>query len=164
MRWAYFIIALLLVLVLQTGVVAFLGRDWLDLLLALALFYGLTAPAPDARLAGLCTGLAQDVRTGGPMGVHALALGLAGLLLTYFREQVNRHVWWARWVIASIAGLAAQFVVLLHQSYVQHLGYSWGYILLSAALTALVSGLLAALAAGVPHAVRRRRRFSAARW
>jgi rod shape-determining protein MreD len=165
MRWWLFAVALLVTFVVQTTARPLVAWSWLDLLLGLALVCGLTAPTPEARLAAFFVGLAQGIGTGGPLGVHALALGLAGLLLTYLREQVNRHLWWVRWLIASAAAGPGQFLVLLHQRFLQGDAHSWRQMAVGGLVTSVVAGLLAAVAVGLPAAYRRRRhRHAAFRW
>jgi len=162
MPWGLFSLALVLVLVLQTSVLPFCVPPAVDLLLALALVCGLTAPAVDARLAACLVGFAQDLDTAGPFGLHALLLGLAVTALTHLREWVNRHLWWARWLVGFVAALPAQFVLELHLRY----GHGeWGRMLLDAALTSLVAALLAALVTALPTLLRRRGRLRfAPRW
>lgn len=166
MRWLPFAIALLAVLLLQTTVVPFLPLPGLDLLLTLALVCGLVAPAPEARLAGWITGFAKDLDTLGPVGLHALALGLAALLLTRLRELVNLHLWWVRGFIAFVVAVPAELLVLLHQRFLQGLALGPAQIVFGALGHALLAALLAMLVTGLPAALGRprRRRFPAPRW
>ncbi len=167
MPWGLFTLALLIVYLVQTTLLRLLGVEPLDLFLALALVCGLTAPAPEARLAGWLTGLAQDIGSDHPIGLQALALGLAVLTLTYLRELVNQHLWWARWLIAFLAALVAQLLVRLDLRFVQHGQLSWAQIAGGSLLTALLASLLAALLVGLPASVGRRdrrRRALPPRW
>ena len=165
MPWGLFSLALLLAYVLQTAVLQhFDNLAWLDLLLALALACGLMAPIAEARLAGWITGLAQDIGTDGPLGLHALAAGLAVLALTALRELVNREVWWVRWLAALAVALPAQLLVQLHDRYLQGAAVTWGLMVGHALETALAAALLAALAPGVSRLLKRRRRYSVFRW
>ncbi len=158
MRWTLFIFALLIVFLVQTTALRFIGWPALDLLLALALICGLAAPAPDARLAGFFVGFAQDLDASGPVGLHALALGLAALLLTWLREVVNLQVWWVRWLISFLAGFPAVLLVRLHQRFAQGAAFTWLEMLGSAALTAAVAAVLATIVLGLPTALKHRRR------
>ena len=100
-------------------------------------------------------------------GALALALGLAVLTLTYLRELVNQHLWWARWLIAFLAALVAQLLVRLDLRFVQHGQLSWAQIAGGSLLTALLASLLAALLVGLPASVGRRdrrRRALPPRW
>jgi rod shape-determining protein MreD len=156
MSWGLFAVALLIVYLLQTAVLPHVAPQWLDLLLAFALLCGLTAPVADARLAGWIIGLAQDVGGDGALGVHALALGLAVLLLTRLREVVNRELWWVRWLAGLVVSWPTQFLVQLHDRYLQQANLSWPHMLGYTLLTALAASLLAALVLRLPSALRRR--------
>ncbi len=168
MRWGLFAVALLVTFIVQTTVLRSLGGSPCDLLLTLALVSGLIAPPREARLAAWLTGLAQDMGTGGfrsPLGLYALSLGLAGWLLTHLREQVNRHLWWARWVIAFAAAVPSQILVRVHLRFLQGEVLSWWQIIGQALVSSAAAGLLAAIVAGVPAAYRRyRQRRTALRW
>lgn len=163
MPWGWFSIALLVTYVLQTAAVPYVGVTALDLLLVLALLCGLVAPAQEARLAAWITGFVQDIGTapGSPLGLHALAFGLAVLGLTYLREWVNRHVWWVRWLIAFLVAWPTQFLVHLHTRFLQGADLPWSRMVLEALVTALLAALLAALLVALPTALGRRRRHSA---
>jgi len=160
MSWGLFTLALLSVYVVQTAGLSHLAPPWLDLLLAMALVCGLAAPAQEARLAGWIVGLAQDFRADSPspIGLHALALGLAILALTHLRPFVNRELWWVRWLISFAVAFPAQFLVQFHFRFWQHASLSWGQILTGALVPAAVASLLAALLLAVPRALGRRRR------
>jgi len=153
MPWGLFGVALIVALVLQTSVLPFSGLREVDLLLVLALVCGLAAPTIDARLAGCLVGFAQDIDTAGPLGWHALLLGLTATLLTVLRDWVNLHLWWARWLIAFTAALPGQIVVEVHLRFGrgEYLRGVWG-----AVATATVAALLAALLTGLPAWLRRR--------
>ncbi len=161
-RLRLFTIALLVTYLLQTAVVPLVGLPDLDLLLVLALVCGLAAPVQEARLAGWITGFVQDVGSASPVGLHALALGLAVLGLTYLREWVNRHVWWARWLIGFVVAWPAQFLVQLHLRFLQGADRPWSRMVLEALVTALIAALLAALLVALPSMFGRRRRHPAA--
>lgn len=169
MRWGVYLLLLLLAWVLQSTLLPLLGVRWLDLLLVLALVYGLAAPVADARLAAWFTGLAQDLASSGPLGLHAFVLGLAVLGLTYVREWVNHNLWWARWLVAFSVAWPAQLVLCLHQRFLQDAPESaltWGRIISDALLVSVVAALLAAAILGLPMLVgrRRHRRRPAPRW
>ena len=166
MPWGYFTLALVFTYVVQTAALARFAPQWLDLLLVFGLVCGLVAPLHEARLAGWIVGFAQDIRAEAPspIGLHALALGLAVLALTHLREMVNREVWWVRWVIAFVAALPAELLVLWHARVFQHANLSWWQIIGAAVLTAAVAGWLAAVVVGLPSVLGRRRRHSASRW
>lgn len=161
MAWGWFTLALVLTFLLQTTVAPFCLPDWLDLMVVLALVVGLTAPAGDARLAGWLVGFSQDLDSGGPLGLHALLLGLAVLGLTHLRELINLHLWWGRWLIALLVTLPLQLLLQLH---LRLPGGDWVRIGVEALSSAAVAALLAALLVGVPGLLGRRRRRLALRW
>lgn len=166
MPWGYFTLVLLVTYLVQTAALAHFAPGWIDLLWVVALVCGLAGPLPEARLAGWIVGLAQDIRaeTPSPIGLHALAVGLAVLALTRLREMVNREVWWVRWLIGLVVVWPAQVLVDIHARIFQGASLGWGHILLNGLLTALGAGLLATLVMALPTTLRRRRRYSAARW
>lgn len=167
MPWGAFSIIVVIALVLQTTVVHLLGIEGVDLFLALALFLGLTASTTDARLAAWCAGFVQDLASGGPVGLHALALGLATLLLTVLRNVVNLQAWWARWVAGALAGLPAQVLIVAYLHYGLGTRLSFVWTALSVLVTSLLAGLLATLLTQLPIFLewdRRRRRYHRARW
>jgi rod shape-determining protein MreD len=156
MAWVAFSIALLVVYVVQVAC-HYLLPGWLDLLAALALYYALTAPDADAWLAGWIVGFLQDVGSGTPLGVHAVALGLAARLLTWLRDLVNRELWWVRWLVASIAACGPLLLVELHLRLCLDGSTTVVGMLWNAVATATVAGLVAALASEVPGLLNRRR-------
>ena len=164
MPWGLFTLALLVTYVLQTAALARFAPEWLDLLLVLALICGLTAPAIEARLAGWLVGFAQDVGSSGPLGLHALALGLAVFALTQFREMINRELWWVRWLAGFIVAWPAQLIIALHERYWQGVSTSLAALLGQSLATALAASFLAALLLALRALLGRRRRYSYVRW
>lgn len=158
MPWGLFTLVLILAYVLQTTAVPTWALPVVDLLLALALVCGLAGSPPDARLAGWVTGLAQDIGSSGPLGLHALALGLAVMALGRLREMVNRELWWVRALIAFVVAWPAQLLIFLHARFMQDAALSWPALLSQSLLTAVVAALLAALLVGAPGLWRRRQR------
>jgi cell shape-determining protein MreD len=163
MIWGAFAIGLLVIYLVQTALQPLLPA-WLDLFVAYALFCGLLAPLYEARLFGWITGLLRDVNTQGPIGVHALALGLAGLLLTHLRELANAEVWWVRWLIGFVAALPGLLGQRLYFWFDPAVHVSLLALLWETIVTAFVASLLAALATTLPALLYRRRRYSVARW
>lgn len=168
MPWGAFWIVLLVTFVLQSALIRVLGLESLDLLLAFALFCGLTGTLHDARLAGWLIGLAQDMGSGGPVGVHAVGLGLSGLLLTSLRQFANMQVWWARLIVALLAALPGQFFVALHERYWQQaIAGSWWSMLTSVVFISTLAALVAGLLTQLPLFLgwdRRRRHYPRPRW
>ena len=167
MPWGLYWLGLAVVYLLQTAVLPHFAPEWLDLLLVLALFCGLTAPIQEARLAGWCTGFAQDIGSTGPLGLHAVALGLAVYALTHIRELVNRELWWVRWLIAFFVAFPARLLLQLHLRYFQAGSKLWSEFLIEALVSAAVAALLAAVLPGLPRLFGRRprrRRYTVPRW
>jgi cell shape-determining protein MreD len=157
-RWGFFA-ALLVALLLQSTVLnAFSVRPF-DLLFALALVCGLLAPVHEARLAAWTCGLVQGLDGISPLGVHALAYGLAGAILTSIRASMNLELWWVRLLIALAAACPAQMLVLLHLRFWEGAAtLTLWRILLMAIGTAFAAATLAALLTGFPGLLLRSRR------
>ena len=160
MSWAGLAAAVVVAVLLQTTVCQMgeLPLVDVDLLLTLALVYGLLAPVQHARIAGWIIGFAYDLTTEGPLGIHALALGLTALLLTLMRESVNRSLWRVRLLICFAAAVPGQLLVPLHLRFVQgaNAGAGW-QIALSAVMLSLTAAVLAALITGIPPLAPRKR-------
>ncbi|MFH1747563.1 MAG: rod shape-determining protein MreD [Planctomycetota bacterium] len=155
MNWMGLLAALVVTVLLQTTVCRLEDIPLIDvdLMLVLALLYGLLAPVNDARIAAWLIGLTCDLTTDGPVGVHALALGLTGLFITQMREVVNQRIWWARALIAFLAALPGQLLIPLHLRYMQNAGANVGSlwaIIISAILISLTAALLLALLTRMP--------------
>lgn len=167
MPWGALSILVVITLVLQTSVVRLLGVESVDLFLALAIFLGLTAAMYDARLAAWGVGFVQDLASGGPIGLHALALGGAVWLLTMLRGVVNLQLWWARWFVGVLAALPAQIFLAAYMHYALGARLSPFWTVLSVLITSLLAALLATLLTQLPLFLewdRRRRRYHRARW
>ncbi len=160
MPWTLFGLALAATFLVQTAAMHLAAPRWLDLLLTLALVCGLMAPVADGRLAGWITGFAYDIGGTGPLGLHALALGLAVIIASSLRDMVNRSLWWVRWLIAVVAAVPAQLLVEWHFKYYQGGDFVWSQVLIGSAAAAL----LAAVIAGLPAYSKRRKRHASARW
>ena len=163
MSWVGLLAAVIVTLLMQTTVCRMgdLPLVDLDLMLVLALVYGLLAPVNDARLAGWIIGLATDLMTEGPIGIYALALGLTALLVTLLRETMNRRLWWVRLLIGLLAAVPGQLLVLLHLRFIQgaQVG-AWWEMLWSAVILSAAAALLAALITSLPRLAPRHRTTS----
>jgi hypothetical protein len=148
MRWGWLVLTIVFVLIVQTAVAGLAGLPWLNLMFAMALVIGLVAAAPDARLAGWLVGFAADLQSAGPIGLNAFAFGLAVAGLTYVRELVIRHHWWARWLIGLVVAFPVQLIL---QTYLNagHGVFFWR-TLGEALATSLFASLLAAVMVGLP--------------
>ena len=163
MSWVGLLAAVIVTLLMQTTVCRMgdLPLIALDLMLVLALVYGLLAPVHDARLAGWIIGLATDLMTDGPIGIYALALGLTALLATQLRETMNRRLWWVRLLIGLLAAVPGQVLVVLHLRFIQGAqGGAWGEMLWSAVVLSAAAALVAALITSLPQLVPRHRTTS----
>ena len=159
MNWVGLVAALLVTLLVQTTLARLgdLPLIELDLLLVLALLYGLLAPVQDARLAALLIGFAVDLTTEGAVGIYAFSFGLTGLLLTWMREVVNRQLWWGRLLITFLAALPGQLLIVLHLRFVQRaaLGTVW-QMLVSVVLVSATAALVTVLLTFLPPLAPRR--------
>ncbi len=167
MNWMPWIVSLVVAALLQTTLwhaLPDLPLVQVEPLFALALLAGLLVPAADARLAALLAGLAADLTSIGPMGVHALAYGITGLAITYVRDVINRHVWLGRLVITFLSALPAQVLVALHLRYVQGGSFALSELLGHGLATALGTSLFVALLTLLPRLAPRRGFRGRAAW
>lgn len=167
MPWGALSILIVITLVLQTSVVRLLGLESVDLFLALALFLGLTAAVYDARLAAWGIGFVQDLASGGPIGLHAFALGATVWLLTALRGVVNLQAWWARWLVGALSAFPLQIFLVAYMYYTLGTRFALFWTIFSISITALLAALLATLLTQLPLFLewdRRRRRYHRARW
>jgi rod shape-determining protein MreD len=160
MPWVAFALVLLLALLLQTAVLPFLPLvSVFDLMLALALVCGLVAPIHDARLACWVVGFVYGLASIGALGVHALAYGCAGVVLTRLRGELNMHVWWGRAILAFLGAWPSELMIRLHMRFWQlALPDPWWSMVGGATLTALLASLLAAALTARPGLLSARRR------
>ncbi len=156
MPWSLYAVGLVAAFLLQTAVLPLLHLGAVDLLLTLALVCGLAAPVPDARLAGWGAGFVKDLDTDGPLGLHAVLCGLAVLLLTVVRAQLNLHLWWVRWLLAAAVAWPVELAARLHQHFTLGTSATAGGLVFGSLLTAVVAGLLATLLLALPGRAGRR--------
>lgn len=158
MPWVKFSLALLATFLLQTTLVRVMRIEYVDLLLVMALLCGLLAPLRDARIAAWIVGFTQDLGSLGALGIHALALGFTGLILTTLRELVNLKVWWVRLLICLAAALPGQFVYTLHFGLQAETGgAAWTAALASSLWISLIASISAAAITGIPRVYRKAR-------
>lgn len=142
-----FVIALVVTYLLQTSVVGVLGLRHVDLFLTLALLYGLLARAQDAPLAAWGIGLAQDLGTLDPLGIHAFCLGLVALAATRMRAGLNVSALWPRALVSVASAWMGMFAyrafMLLRTddagSWWSALGGSLGTALIASGLALLIT-------------------------
>jgi cell shape-determining protein MreD len=158
--WTRLIIAVLVVIVVQTTAcaIARVPRLPVDLPLVLALVYAITAPAADARLAALLIGFAVDLTTDGPVGVCSFAFGLTGLVATRLRGVLNSYFWLGRLFIGLLSALPGQLLILFHLRYVQGARVPVGPGAVAGVVWAcLVAAVICTLITGLPAFSPRRR-------
>ncbi len=163
MTWTRFGLALLAVYVVQTVIVPLLPLGPLDLFTVLVLLVGMLAPTPEARLAAWITGLAQDIGSVDPLGLHAFCQGLTGWVLSRLRERFNVEVWWPRGVGGFLAALVGHFAYHLFGAvWMNDASLGWLAMTAQAGFAALfASALMVALTSTPRLSVRRFRRHRA---
>lgn len=163
MNWPKLLAVLLVAVLLQATLGRLLDVPFveIDLPLTIVLVCGLIAPAHDTRLAALLIGFVVDLLSGGPVGLNAFAFGFIALAATKLREIINRHMWLGRLVIALLAALSGEFILLLHMHYLQgaELG-GFARATLTATRIAFPAALIAALLTLLPILAPRRRRLA----
>lgn len=163
MPWSIFTASLIVVFLLQTTLVGrFETLASLDLFLVLALVFGLSVPAEDARLGAWLIGFAQDLGSDGALGVHAFSLGIVAIVLTNLRELVQLESWWTRGLVGTLAAVPGMLIYLLHlYLWEGHAAASFVGVVGAAAWMSLLAAVGASLVTGLPWLVRlrRRRRF-----
>ena len=92
MRWLTFIAAAYLLLGIQSGIGDILrwGSATPNLMLMLVVLVALNASRDAALLGCLILGFVHDLASGGPIGLMALAYGLAALMLVQVQQLVYR--------------------------------------------------------------------------
>jgi rod shape-determining protein MreD len=159
MSWSLFLIALLVVSVVQSSVLAVMQASVFDvplinLYLGLTLVVGLVARRDDARLAGLTTGLLADLAGVGAFGIQAFALGLTAWLLTMWRDALRTHLWFARVILCFLAALPGELFLSLHTHFWQlpvDTPVSFWERLLSGVIVSAVAAVLAATVTEFPQ-------------
>ena len=111
MPWGGLALAVVLAYLVQASVAWLLGPSRFDPFLVLTLGVALLRPTHDARISGWLIGLAQDLGSANPLGVHAFTLGLTALFVTQLRRGLNANVWWSRGLILLASAWVAQVVL-----------------------------------------------------
>lgn len=150
MHWVSFAILLYCVTAFQSAVVPLVAVHTIepDLMMIVAIYYALTARSRDALLACWTIGLVIDLaslsyRCNGNVGLHALSLGLMGLLIIKvraytFRESVLTHL-----VITFGATMLVSVATGCHLMWAQDDWSRTGAVATAAFYTSVYTGVLA---------------------
>lgn len=125
MRWIPFVILLYIGAVMQTTIAPMIEIHDIrpDLLIILAVYYALYAPRYDALLACWCTGFLIDLTsisyaTHSNVGVHAVGLGVAGILIVGLRDYTIQDSPLTQMLYCLATKLFVASIMILHMIYV----------------------------------------------
>jgi rod shape-determining protein MreD len=117
MKWLPFLILAYLMIGLQAGMGG--NLRWMgagpNLVLLAVVFIALNAPKEPALLGCLVLGLVHDLVTQQPLGLHALAYALGGMLIYNMQHVVHREHVLTQFSTTLLAGLVAAGLILLHE-------------------------------------------------
>lgn len=85
-----------------------------NLVLVAAIFVGLYAPREAGLMGCFGMGLMQDLLTRQPLGLYALAFGLAGLLVVNVQQMVDREHPLTHVALGLVGGVIVALVLLMH--------------------------------------------------
>jgi rod shape-determining protein MreD len=116
MRWLPYFILAYVALGVQIGLGEFVSWHGArpNLVLVAVLFIALNAPRDAALLGCFSMGLLQDLLSGHPPGLFALAYGLVALLVAGSQQGVSRDHPAVQGVLALVAGLITAIVLSVH--------------------------------------------------
>lgn len=150
MRWIPFIILLYVGAVLQTTIVPVVEIHEIrpDLLIILAVYYALMAPRYDALLACWCIGFLIDLCSAGytthsNVGVHAVGLGVAGILIVGLRDYTIQDSPLTQMLYCLFTKIFVTGVMVLHMAYVLDVDNIVGRFMAVGCWEAVYTGLLA---------------------
>lgn len=125
MRWIPFVILLYLGAVVQSTIAPLIEIKTIrpDLLIILAVYYALLAPRYDAMLACWCIGFLIDLTSIGyashsNVGVHAVGLGTAGILIVGLRDYTIQDSPFTQMLYCFAAKLFVAGIMILHMVYI----------------------------------------------
>lgn len=160
MNWLGIVGALLLALLLQTRLAAFLvlGTSPLDLVLIVVVYVAITSGATTGLLAGAAAGLAQDALSSGIIGIGGLAKTLVGYLVGQASTQFNLVGVLPRFVtfVLATAVHAAVFIGTYELLNLRDFGFPWAGVLGQGAANALVGVVVLQAIELLPGAAERR--------
>lgn len=150
MRWIPLVVILYGAAVLQTTVVPLIEINGIrpDLLVVIAVFYALYAPRYDAMLTCWCVGLLMDLtsvsfQTHSNVGVHALAMGLVGILVVALRDYTVQDSPLTQMLYCLAARLLIVAIAVTHLVIVLDVDSVWRRFLAIGIWEAIYTGLLA---------------------
>jgi rod shape-determining protein MreD len=150
MLWIGFGVLLYCVTALQASLVPFIAIHSVrpDLMVIVAVHYCLAARPSDAMLAAWFVGLAMDLTSlsyagSSNVGVHALSLGIIGLVIVKMRELTFRESIWTQLFFCFAAKTALELMVAGHMRLVLDTHPSWFEIVSGAVCAGLYTALLA---------------------
>ncbi len=147
-RWTRLVLVLLIVISLQTTLLAEMRPFGVaaQLVLLFAVVSGSIYGSTVGALTGLIAGLMYDFILPTPVGLSSLALGLAGatagLLIYFFRDPT----WWMRLIAIGIVSLLGEFYYPLAQTVVGLDGWLQWRMIKVAIVVAVCNLLLSPLA------------------
>lgn len=161
MKAAGVCMAIILALALQTTVAPFLakGRGTVDLVLVVVVYTALQFGPATGLLTGAAAGLAQDVLSGGVLGVSSLAKTLIGFLAGLIGSQFIVSNMIPRFVVL-LGGAALHAVIFLGMYAVidrRDLEFPWRTAWPQVLLTAVVGIILIQAVHAIPGILMRRR-------
>ncbi|MCB9857805.1 MAG: rod shape-determining protein MreD [Phycisphaerales bacterium] len=150
MRWIPFLILLYFGAVVQTTIAPVIEIHSIrpDLLIILAVYYALHAQRYDALLACWCTGFLIDLTSIGyashsNVGVHAVGLGVAGVLIVGMRDYTIQDSPFTQMIYCFATRLFVTCIMILHLTYVLDVEGAAIRFLIIGVWEAVYTGLLA---------------------
>ncbi len=134
-----------------------------DIVLVGVMAYAMTIGGPvRGAVVGLAAGLVLDLMGGGPLGLFALATGMAGWLCGEAGGRFDLDSGWVRWLVGMLMAGLYGAIVIAGSRFVGRYPVNLTGALEHALLAAPYDGVLAALASWPTILFRRRQR--ALRW
>lgn len=119
MRLLPFFILAYIAIGLQIGLGSLLafGGSAPNFVLLAAIFIALQAPREAALLGCFALGLIHDLVSQQPLGLHALAYGLVGLMIVGSQSSLQRENPLAHVMLAAVGGIVVTLVILVNQRF-----------------------------------------------
>lgn len=164
-RWLWGVVIVIVLAGIQAGLAARLEIHGVppDIVLVGVMAYAMTIGGPvRGAVLGLAAGLVLDLMGGGPLGLFALATGMAGWLCGEAGGRFDLESGWVRWLVAMVIAGVYGGIVIVGSRFVGRDAVNLTGAVEHALLAAPYDGLLAALASWPTIFFRRRQR--ALRW